>query len=158
MIENNDNILAKGIVSKYGTLLDEPLYNAKVQITTLEGKPVFDASKNIGVTRTDFDGKFNLIVPSTNPSNKPLYITAFEPNGTKKSSIQLKNGIENYKIDLDFKQSQNLDEVVVIAKRSKPKEKKQSLWEKYKWLYISGIACVLILGGYYATKGKKQSK
>lgn len=79
----------------------------KVFPSTLEGKPL---DSKVG-TETDFDGKFKLKIPA---NLNAKYINA---RGVEGNSVQKLNpSTTNYDINLDFKQSQVLDTVVVTAK------------------------------------------
>jgi hypothetical protein len=140
----------------------------KIFPSTLEGKPL---SSTVGTT-TDFDGKFKINIPS---ELNAKYITARHLEG---SSVQKLNpSVNNYDIPLDFVQSQELDEVDIIAKskateckekggiyneatktctipKSKPKVSTKA--KKVNWtktILISGIILVVLgTAGYFIIK------
>ena len=142
----------------------------KMIASTLEGKPLPDAKG----TQSDMDGKFKINVPD---DAKYFVVRHAEGQTVQKINPNLKE----YDINLDFKQSQTLNEVEVTAKtpatqcsesggtwipstagsktkgecKTKPQVKTKKLNIK-KYLIIGGILLVVLgTAGYFIVKKVK---
>ena len=100
------------------------VYGAKVHVTSNTGKKLY--ANNMGAI-TDFDGKFTLNLPTETPKIE-RWIAVLDPNTAQKTTAKIKDTINNYILDDIDKggQSQMLEEVVITAKRKKPKPKKKN--------------------------------
>ena len=117
------------------------VYGAKIYITSNTGKKLYPNKGAI----SDFNGKFTINLPTETPPME-RWIAVLDPNTTQKTSARIKDTINNYILDDIDKggQSQMLEEVVITAKRPKPKPKKKN----YTPIFIIGGSILALLLGY----------